>query len=233
MARPATLEELRERARHANIPVGTILRAQRMREQGVELAQVRAAARRRGELRVPRPVDVEGVVWRVATCAPSEALALAEDLEALGWRVCCPIGRKVVQQARLGPGKRGRKVIAYPVFAGYLFVGEVDEPLTKRAHGRISGVVSDLSGPLRVSKDAIKAISDAECRGKWDHTQRVAKFATGATVRITSGPFADFQAVVEGVEQSGVLRLSAMIFGRPTIVRADPLEIVSACAEAA
>ncbi len=228
MPRAATLDELRARARSLGIPTGTILRAQKMREQGVVLAQVRAAARRRGELRIPRPVDVDGVVWRVAQCPPSEALALAEDLEEMGWRVCCPIGRRIVYNARLGAGKRGKKIVVFPVFGGYLFVGEKGERLTRLAHGRITGVVSDSSGPLRVPKSAIEAISAAECRGKWDHTHRVLKFAKGAHVRISAGPFADFAATVEGIEHSGMLRLSALIFGRVTTVRAEPEDVAAA-----
>ena len=78
MPRAATLDELRARARAAGLPIGTILRAERLRETGINLAQLRASARRKGELRIPRPVEVEGVVWRVATCAPSEALAVSE-----------------------------------------------------------------------------------------------------------------------------------------------------------
>ena len=84
----------------------------------------------------------------------------------------------------------------------------------------------------RASREAAKAfceaISAAECRGTWDHSQRVCKFATGAAVRIAKGPFADFAATVEGVEHSGVLRLSALIFGRVTTIRADPVEVEAA-----
>ena len=224
MARAATLDELRARARAAGLPIGTILRAERLRETGVTLAQLRASARRKGELRIPRPVEVKGVVWRVATCAPSEALSLADDLEQLGWRICCPIGRKVVMQARLGGGKRGKKIVAFPVFGGYLFVGEKGEPLTRSTHGRISGVVSDHRGPLAVPASAIETISEAECKGKWDTTNRP-KFATHAEVKITAGPFAGFVATVQAAEHSGRIRLSALMFGRPTTVRVDPHEI--------
>ena len=224
MPRSATLDELRARAKAAGLPIGTILRAERLRETGVNLAQLRASARRKGELRIPRPVDVNGVVWRVATCAPSEALALADDLEQMGWRVCCPIGRRVELRARLGGGKRGKKIVAFPVFGGYLFVGEKGEPLTRQTHGRISGIVSDLRGPLAVPKEAIQRVSEAECRGKWDSTNKP-KFAEHAEVRITSGPFAGFRATVQAAEHSGRVRLSVLMFGQPVVARVDPHEI--------
>ncbi len=220
----ATLDELRARAKAAGLPIGTILRAERLRETGVNLAQLRASARRKGELRIPRPVDVDGVVWRVATCAPSEALALADDLEQMGWRVCCPIGRRVEPRARLGGGKRGKKLVAFAVFGGYLFVGEKGEPVTRQTHGRISGVVSDLRGPLAVPPSAIKAISEAECKGKWDSTNRP-KFAEHAWVTVTSGPFAGLRGTVQAAEHSGRVRLSALMFGAQTTVRVDPHEI--------
>ena len=226
MPRAATLDELRARAKSAGLPIGTILRAERLRETGVTLAQLRASARRKGELRIPRPVEVDGVVWRVVTCAPSEALSLADDLEQLGWRVCCPIGRRVVLQARLGGGKRGKKIEAYPVFSGYLFVGEKGERLSRQAHGRISGVVSDSRGPLAVPKAAIEAISTAECSGKWDHTNRP-KFAKNAEVTIKAGAFTGFNAVVQAAEHSGRVRLSILMFGQMTVVRVDPSEIAA------
>ena len=224
-----TLDELRARARSAGIPVGSILRAERLREEGASLAGLRRAARRRGELLDPTPIEVSGCVWRVACCPPSTAFALADDLCELGFRAYAPAGRRIVEHAGGPNGKRERRIDVFPVFGNYLFVGETIETgqLSKFMHRSLSGVLAGTNGHLSVHQDAIKAISDAECAGRWDTTKR-RPYHAGDTVRVKVGPFADFRAIVEAVEHSGRIRIAIDIFGGTTTARVTAAQVEKA-----
>lgn len=219
------VDELRARARAAGFPVGSMAAAGRLSGERAALARLRAAARRKGELVEPEPIEVEGVVWRVvAATSPPAALALAADLGEIGFRVYCPLARRVVLQARLGGGRRGRRVDVVPLLGEYLFCGERGVALTRAAHPKIVGILSDASGKLAVLPAAIAAISAAECAGRFDETRHAARrppFAPGSAVRLVDGPFAEFAAVVEAVERSGRIRIAASVFGRVTSIRVD------------
>ncbi len=228
-----TLDELRARARSAGIPVGSILRAERLREEGASLAGLRRAARRRGELLDPTPIEVSGCVWRVACCPPSTAFALAADLRELGFRAYAPAGRRIVYRGKCANGKRERRIDAYPVFGNYLFVGEMieTEPLSKFLHRNLSAVLAGPGGPLAVASSAIAAISAAECEGRWDETKRGADrcpYHKGDPVRVKVGPFADFRAIVEAVEHSGRIRIAIDIFGGTTTARVTAAQVEKA-----
>jgi transcriptional antiterminator RfaH len=220
----ATVAELRARAALAHVSIGEALRADRLRDERVTLARMRASWRRRGELVEPRTVDVAGVVWRVVVTTAADAFGVAADLAGLGWRAYAPAGRLVVYRGRAANGLRTRRIEAYPLFGGYLFVGETDAPVTRATHDRILAVLGDARGPLAVAPAVIAAINAAERAGRWDATQphaRRSPFSAGDAVRIADGPLAAFRAVVEGVEASGRIRVACQMFGGVTTVRVE------------
>ncbi len=222
-----TVDELWARAKTAGFPVGAVVAAERAKGEATALARLRAASRRKGELIEPEPIETQGVVWRVAMVAPSQAIEVAGDLGDLGFRAYCPLGRRVVYRARLAAGKRGRRVDTFPVFGGYVFVGEAGAPVVRGVHPKVVCILGDARGALAVPPAAIAAISAAECEGRWDATRRAkaSPFVAGAAVRLVAGPFADFAAVVEAVERSGRIRIAAAVFGQATTIRVEAAQL--------
>jgi hypothetical protein len=156
----------------------------------------------------------------VAFAGASRVRAVAADLRELGFRAYCPLGRRVIHRARGPYGKRERRVEQYPVFGGYLFVGEVKEPLTREMDYRIVDILRMGFERLTVPAQAIRDINDAEIAGEWDGTKAAPTFALGRRVKVNIGRdhLAEFFGIVQGIEKSGKIRVSAYLFGHHTTI---------------
>lgn len=85
------------------------------------------------------------------------------------------------------------------------------------------GVIGFIGGqtPAMVSKKEMSAILDRMKEGVSKPRPKVL-FEPGEVVRVVSGPFADFNAVVEDVNyEKSKLRVSVLIFGRSTPVELE------------
>jgi transcription antitermination factor NusG len=224
------LEALRRRARRAGIAPGSLIHAERLKARAVKdrIDQVSRPpslpAPRPDRLTEPRAIEVEGARWVVAYVGEHAAREVASDLNELGFRAYCPLGARVVYPDPRRSGKRVRKVRQFPVFGGYLFVGEVTERLVKSAHDRIVEILGDSSGSLALSGAAIAAINRAELRGLWDSThahRALPLFRKGDQVRITAGPFAGFAAIVARLPKDLRVTIDFEMFGRPTRASLD------------
>ncbi len=123
--------------------------------------------------------------------------------------------------AEIREGKK--KISQRKFFPGYILVRlEMNDELwhTIRETPRITGFLGgDRPVPLQESEmEAIfKQIGQAKARPRPKTV-----FEQGEPVKITSGPFVNFQGVIEEVNpQRGKLRISVSIFGRQTPLEVD------------
>lgn len=222
------LDALRKRALKAGVSAGSVRRAERLRAQAAREARPskaqRFSTRALPALDPPQRVDEAGVRWVVAYVSPSRAIETARDLCDLGFRAYCPIGRRLQTQPRRQKGGAWkRRVIASPVFGGYIFVGEGEESLGRSAHDRIVEVLRDASGSLSVAPETIRTINDAELDGAYDRLRaRPEPFRAGSHVKAAGGALAEFQTVVEAVEGRTRVRLGLKLFGGSARVYAAP-----------
>ena len=162
------LAALRKRARAARTAPGVVARAERAK------AEFGIGSRQTG-LRpppLPRLVLTDGVRrWVVAVARPSLAWSVSEDLCLLGFRAYCPIGRRFIQHRVRKSNTRKRIIYQFPVFGRYIFIGEVDDPLSKSIHDGLVGIVGDGSGPLALDPEIVKDINEKELAGEWDSTK--------------------------------------------------------------
>jgi transcription antitermination factor NusG len=214
--------------------------AEALRRATLDPAALEPPPRRLAERLVePSPRAFEGWRWVVAYVRPSAAREIADDLTTLGFSAYCPLGRRIVLRGRVPKGasagveKRARREENFPVFGGYLFVGEAGEPLTRDIHSGVVEVLGDARGRLIVPASALAAINAAECEGRWDAARRtpwkVAPWMKpNVRAKIASGAFAGFRATVEEIERGGKVGVLADIFGRRTRMSVDPAILVEA-----
>ncbi len=186
---------------------------------------------RASALRCAAPVDPGGVSWVCAVARSGAEFAVADDLQAVGFRTFAPHA-VVAYVPRLYNGKRARRLRAVPVFAPYVFVGQpVGLLLAKRSHPHLLDVLSNDCGPLRVPPAFIEAASDLWLAGEWDErarrAKRKARFAKGDAVRLR-GPFEGLRAVVSGLPTQDRACVEIVMFGAPRRATVDThdLELV-------
>ena len=218
------LASLRRRAREAGIAPGVVARAERLRS-AYDGTHAPPAAR----LIDPRAINFEGVDrWVVAICKPSMAMSVSEDLNAIGFRAYCPLGRRIVFRGR-SAGARKRRIHQWAIFGRYLFVGELGEPLATYIHEGIVDVIGDSKGAWQLNPAVLKAINDAELAGQWDTTKTPdwVKFQVGAYVKVTGiNPFSGFEGFVQACSKAGI-DVELDIFGRKTNVRVQGAKLVA------
>lgn len=218
------LASLRQRARAAGIAPGIVARAERLRS-----AYDGARAPPPPRLIDPAPLNFEGIDrWVVAICKPSMAMSVSQDLNAIGFRAYCPLGRRVVFRGRAA-GARKRRIHQWAVFGRYLFVGELGEPLATYIHEGIVDVIGDSLGAWALNPLVLRAINAAELAGEWDTTKTpewAAKFKGGDFVRVGDGPFSGFEGFVRSCSKAGI-NVELDMFGRKTKVTVQSAKLVA------
>ncbi len=113
------------------------------------------------------------------------------------------------------------------IYPGYVLVEMIMEPdswYVVRNTPRVTGFVgSDSTNPTPLSHEEVESLMSRMGGGE-------AKFkvdvAIGETVRVTDGPFKDYDGkVVEFDEERGRVKVMVPIFGRDTAVELDSLQI--------
>ena len=90
---------------------------------------------------------------------------------------------------------------------------------------RVTGFVGTGQQPTPLSEDEVNQIVFRVAEGKEKPKLKV-KFEKNEAVRITEGPFADFSGTVEEVlPEKGKVKVSVSLFGRPTTVELDYLQL--------
>ena len=141
-----------------------------------------------------------------------------------------PIRQALVPTEQVVEIKNGKKVtVERKVYPGYVLVEMVVDQETLHEIGGIQGVIKFVGKdrdpqPLRPEEvNRLLGIADAEVE---EAPKEEIPFLVGQAVAITEGPFTDFNGTVEDVmPEKGKVRVSVSLFGRPTSVELDYLQL--------
>ena len=119
--------------------------------------------------------------------------------------------------------RRGRKVNSErKFFPGYVLVkAELTDPvhLLIKNTPKVTGFLGSGNKPMPVSEKEVQRIIGTAEQGGPERSKPVIRFDIGEKVKVTDGPFASFDGVVESVDEDRArLRVSVSIFGRATPV---------------
>jgi len=126
--------------------------------------------------------------------------------------------------------QNGKKVnVERKIYPGYVLVEMVMDQETSHAINGIQGVIKfvgheRLPQPLRPDEvNRLLGIADEQ---EQEEPKEEIPFLIGQAVAITEGPFTDFNGTVEEVlADKGKVRVSVSLFGRPTSVELDYLQL--------
>ena len=126
--------------------------------------------------------------------------------------------------------KNGKKVtVERKVYPGYVLVEMAVSEETLHTINAIQGVIKFVGqgkSPMALREDEVnRLLGLADGEGDNGPTEEI-PFLVGQAVEITEGPFSDFNGVVEEViADKGKVKVSVSLFGRPTTVELDYLQL--------
>ena len=150
---------------------------------------------------------------------------LKQRIESLGMQdkifsVLVPKEKKI----KIKAGKR--KVVEEKVYPGYVLVEMIvtdDSWYVVRNTPNVTGFVGSGTTPIPVEKLEIESLKK---RMGVDEPQYLIEVEQGDVVKITDGPFRDFEGKVSDVDQErGKVKVLVNMFGRDTPVELDSLQI--------
>ncbi len=126
--------------------------------------------------------------------------------------------------------KNGKKVtVERKTFPGYVLVEMVLNQETGHEVGAIQGVIKFVGhgkDPQPLRQDEVNRLLGIVEEAAEAAPREEIPFLVGQAVTITEGPFTDFNGVVEEVmPDKGKVRVSVSLFGRPTSVELDYLQL--------
>ncbi|MHB8837905.1 MAG: transcription termination/antitermination protein NusG [Gemmatimonadaceae bacterium] len=126
--------------------------------------------------------------------------------------------------------KNGKKVtVERKVYPGYVLVEMETGEDTLHAIGSIQGVIKFVGkerDPQPLRDDEVRRLLGIADEAEEAPPKEEIPFLVGQAVAITDGPFTDFNGVVEEVmPDKGKVRVSVSLFGRPTSVELDYLQL--------
>lgn len=142
------------------------------------------------------------------------------------------IGRIIIPSENVVEMRDGKKRVKNRVFfPGYILIEMDMDNLTHHVISNAPGVISFVGPkndptPLRESEvrrilGKIERSREAEVKGKVS-----IPFKVGDPIRVTDGPFNDFTGFVEEInEEKNKVKVNISIFGRPTPVELDFLQV--------
>jgi transcriptional antiterminator NusG len=141
-----------------------------------------------------------------------------------------PIRQALVPTQEVVEIKNGKKVnVERKIYPGYVLVEMVMDQETAHQVNGIQGVIKfvgheRLPQPLRPEEvNRLLGIADDS---EAEAPKEEIPFLVGQAVAITEGPFTDFNGTVEEVlADKGKVRVSVSLFGRPTSVELDYLQL--------
>lgn len=175
-------------------------------------------------------LDLEAAAfqWVCARVMGGREFGVADDLSDLGFRTFAPHGIRVQPYARIGPqGRRGRRERDYPVFGGYVFVGQpAGLTVAQRSHPHILNILQNSGAYCRIPALFISEAVRLWVGGEWDGTKP--RFPPGRCVRITAGALEGWSGVIESLPSELRAVVKVKMFGGDTraIVDTAALEIV-------
>ncbi|KGQ22247.1 transcription termination/antitermination protein NusG [Thermus filiformis] len=131
-----------------------------------------------------------------------------------------------------------KEVVRRKLFPGYLFVQadlgdgeELNEAYEViRGTPGVTGFVGTATRPVPLSPDEVRHLLEVSgLLGKKEAPKAQVSFREGDTVRVVSGPFADFTGTVTEISpERGKVKVMVTIFGRETPVELDFSQVVKA-----
>lgn len=121
--------------------------------------------------------------------------------------------------------KKGKKVTTdRKIFPGYILVKmHLNDEIWHliRNTPKVSGFLGNKKKPQPVTEEEINTILERIKEGI-EKPKHIISFVQGDRIIIIDGPFRDFEAVVDFVDKErGKLKVSVLIFGRPTRVELE------------
>jgi transcriptional antiterminator NusG len=178
---------------------------------------------------MPKQKVQQGRNWYIIHTYPGEEEAVARNLlqriENLGmedkvFNVMVPKEKKI----KIKNGKR--KVVEERIYPGYIFVEMIvtdDSWYVVRNTPRVTGFIGAGTTPIPVSPKEIEILKK---RMGMEAPQYQIDVTEGSLVKITDGPFKDFEGKVSEVDKErGKLKVLVNIFGRDTPVEVDSLQV--------
>jgi len=127
--------------------------------------------------------------------------------------------------------KQGKKVtVERKVYPGYVLVEMVLGEDTLHEINAIQGVIKFVGNkdrePQALRDDEVRRLLGIAVEEETAAPREEIPFLVGQAVAITDGPFTDFNGTVEDVmPDKGKVRVSVSLFGRPTTVELDYLQL--------
>lgn len=126
--------------------------------------------------------------------------------------------------------KNGKKVtVDRKVYPGYVLVEMVLGEETLHTINAIQGVIKFVGkdrNPQALREDEVNRLLGIAVEEETTEPKEEIPFLVGQAVAITDGPFTDFNGTVEDVmADKGKVRVSVSLFGRPTSVELDYLQL--------
>lgn len=126
--------------------------------------------------------------------------------------------------------KNGRKVtVERKLYPGYVLVEMIWNQESSHVINSIQGVlkfVGQERQPMALRPDEVNRLLGVADETEAEEPQEEIPFLVGQAVAITEGPFTDFNGTVEEVmPDKGKVRVSVSLFGRPTSVELDYLQL--------
>jgi transcriptional antiterminator NusG len=126
--------------------------------------------------------------------------------------------------------KNGKKVnVERKIYPGYVLVEMVMDQETAHTINGIQGVIKFVGHerfPQPLRPDEVNRLLGIADEAEEEEPREEIPFLIGQAVAITEGPFTDFNGTVEEVmPDKGKVRVSVSLFGRPTSVELDYLQL--------
>ena len=141
-----------------------------------------------------------------------------------------PIRQALVPTQEVVEIKNGKKVtVERKIYPGYVLVEMLKNQETLHTINGIQGVIKFVGTgwePMPLRPEEVNRLLGVEEAVKEEEPQELIPFLPGQVVEITEGPFSDFSATVEEViPDKGKVRVAVSLFGRPTSVELDYLQL--------
>jgi len=146
-----------------------------------------------------------------------------------------PAEEKLIRQALVPTQevieiKNGKKVnVERKLFPGYVLVEMVSNQETLHTINNIQGVIKFVGTgrePMPLRQEEVNRLLGIEAPVTEESPKEEIPFLVGQAVEIIEGPFSDFSGTVEEVlTDKGKVRVSVSLFGRPTTVELDYLQL--------
>jgi transcriptional antiterminator NusG len=126
--------------------------------------------------------------------------------------------------------KNGKKVeVERKVFPGYVLVEMVMNQTTLHAINNIQGVIKFVGQgwtPQPLRREEVNRLLGVEDEADEEVAREEIPFMIGQVVEISEGPFSEFSGTVEEVvPEKGKVKVAVSLFGRPTTVELDYLQL--------